>query len=57
MIARSTEENPRCLFTLKAFLSNRFSLSVIFKDYPEVAGVKDISQMLGISPKRVRQLV
>ena len=27
------------------------------RDYPEVVGVKDISKMLGISPKRVRQLV
>ena len=29
----------------------------MFRDYPEVVGVKDISKMLSISPKRVRQLV
>ena len=29
----------------------------MYRDYPEVVGVKDISKMLGISPKRVRQLV
>ena len=28
----------------------------MFRDYPEVVGVKDISKMLSISPKRVRQL-
>lgn len=29
----------------------------IFKDYPDIIGVNEISQMLGISTKRVYQLL
>jgi hypothetical protein len=30
---------------------------LIFKDYPEVIGVKEVSQMLGICSKKVYQLI
>lgn len=43
--------------TMERNISVSQAYKTMYRDYPEVVGVKDISKMLGISPKRVRQLV
>lgn len=50
------------LFLSENYIENKsimmgLAYKTMYRDYPEVVGVKDISKMLGISPKRVRQLV
>ena len=48
---------PERSITMDRNITVSQAYKTMYRDYPEVVGVKDISQMLGISPKRVRQLV